>query len=286
MSKKVILTADSTCDLGAELEKRFNVAQLSRLCICYGEQALRDGTEITPDEIYERFYADGTLPKTSAFSVGEYLDIFSAYVNDGCEVVHISLGSGLSCSCSNAKLAAEQLEGVYVVDSQNLSTGSGLLVCEASEMIEQGMCAKDIAEKLESLVPNCHASFILDTLKFLAAGGRCSALASFGANLLSIKPGIGVDNTKGGAMGVGKKYRGKFEKCVEQYVKDQLSAYEKYNRKRVFITHSGIYDGIEDMVKNVVAETGLFDEIFVTRAGCTISSHCGPNCIGVLFMTE
>lgn len=286
MSKKVILTTDSTCDLTEELIKKFNVAEINRLRICYGDDSFADGTEITPDEIYERFYADGTLPKTSAGSLGDYLDIFTKYVEQGCEVVHISLGSALSCSYSNARLAAEQLEGVYVIDSKNLSTGTGLIVAEASDLINQGLSAAQVAEKLEQIVPNSHASFILDTLKFLSAGGRCSALASFGANLLSIKPGIGVSTADNGSMGVGKKYRGKFDRCVAQYIADQLSAYKSYDRKRVFVTHSGIYDGIEEMAVKAVKDSGLFDEVYVTRTGCTISSHCGPNCIGVLFIAE
>ncbi len=286
MSKKVVLTSDSTCDLSQDLIEKFDVAEINRLRVCYGDEAFADGTEITPDDIYDKFNSEGILPKTSAGSIGDYLDLFTKYVEEGCEVVHISLGSALSCSYSNAKLAAEQLEGVYVVDSKNLSTGTGLIVLAASDLIKQGLSGKEVAEKLEEVIPHSRASFILDTLKFLAAGGRCSALASFGANLLSIKPGINVNNEACGSMGVGKKYRGKFDKCVAQYITDQLSSYEKYDRKRVFITHSGIYDGIEDMAKKMVEETGLFDEIYITRAGCTISSHCGPNCIGVLFIAE
>ncbi len=287
MAKKVILTADSTCDLSPELRERYNVEGYYPLHIVYGEHSSDDGVDINPDMIFERFYKDGTLPKTAAISVGEYIDYFKPYVEQGYEVVHINLGLGLSCSHSNALLAAEQLGGaVYPIDSQNLSTGTGLLVIEAAERIAKGMEAKQVAEEVKALVSKSHASFILDTLKFLAAGGRCSSVVALGANLLQIKPSIKVDNQNGGAMGVGKKFRGNFKKCVLEYVNDQLDSYGDIRPERIFITHSGIDEEIIEAVREELVGRNMFKEIFVTRASCTISSHCGPNCIGVLFMTE
>ncbi|MBQ9994429.1 MAG: DegV family protein [Clostridia bacterium] len=288
VAKKVILSADSACDLGEQLIKRYNVANNCLMHVVYGDKSYDDGADITPDEIYERFYKDGTLPKTAAISVGEYIDYFKPYIDEGYEVVHINLGSGLSCSHANACLAAEQLGGgVYPVDSQNLSTGIGLLVIEASEMISKGMEAAQVAEEIKAMVQKSHASFVLDTLKFLAAGGRCSSVVALGANLLQIKPSIVVDNEKGGAMTVGKKYRGKFDKRVADYVNDQLEKYgDDIRPERIFITHSGIYDGIADAVRKQLEKRGYFAEIFETRASCTISSHCGPNCIGILFLTK
>lgn len=287
MAKKVILTADSACDIGAELAKRYNVEALLPLHVTYDNTSYNDGIDIKADEVYERFYKDGTLPHTAAISIGEYEDFFRPHVEAGCEIVHVSLGSGLSASCSNAKLAAESFEGVYIVDSQNLSTGIALLVIEAAERIAKGMEAAQVAEEVSALAGKSHASFVLDTLKFLAAGGRCSAVAALGANILGIKPSIEVDNTAGGAMGVGKKYRGKFEKCVIDYVNDQLDKYgDTIRGERIFITHSGIYDGIPEKVRAELKKRKIFAEIFETRASCTISSHCGPNCIGILFMTK
>ena len=290
MAKKVILTADSTCDLGAELKKRYNVEAFYPLHVTYGTESYDDSVNIFPDDIYARFYKDGTLPHTAAVSVGEYEDLFKPFVDDGCEVVHISLGSALSSSHANACIAAEQLGGVYVVDSQSLSTGTGLLVIEAAELIAKGVEASVVADAVRSMASKSHASFVLDTLKFMAAGGRCSTVAALGANLLGIKPSIEVNNTAGGSMAVGKKYRGKFDKCVLDYVNDQIEKYgDTIRGERIFITHSGMteqYSDIPEMIRKDLKKRGIFAEIFETQASCTISSHCGPNCIGVLFMTK
>lgn len=287
MSKKVILTADSACDLTPDLRERYHVAGYYPLHILYEKATYDDGVDINPDEIFRRFYATGKLPKTAARNVEEYAESFRPFVEDGYEVVHVSLGSSLSCTHTNAKLAAEQFDGsVYVVDSQNLSTGIGLLVIEAAERIAKGMSAKEVFDEVNALVGKSHASFILDTLKFLAAGGRCSAVAAFGANLLQIKPSIEVHNQDGGSMGVAKKYRGKLDKCTLEYVRDQMDLYSDIRPERIFITHSGMYPEIVEYVRQELKSMNKFAEIFETRASSVISSHCGPNCLGVLFMTE
>lgn len=287
MSKKVILTVDSACDLTPDLRKRYNVAGNYPLHILYEEATYDDGVDIDPDEIFRRFYATGKLPKTAARNVEEYAESFRPFVEDGCEVIHVSLGSSLSCTHTNAKLAAEQFgDSVYVIDSQNLSTGIGLLVIEAAERIAKGMSAKEVYDEVNGLVSKSHASFILDTLKFLAAGGRCSAVAAFGANLLQIKPSIEVHNQEGGSMGVSKKYRGKLDKCTLEYVRDQMDLYSDIRSERIFITHSGMYPEIVEYVRQDLKSMNKFAEIFETRASSVISSHCGPNCLGVLFMTE
>lgn len=167
----------------------------------------------------------------------------------------------------------------------DLSTGTGLLVVAAGKMIEQGMEAQEIAEKLRKRTRNCHASFILDTLTFLHAGGRCSSVAALGANVLKLKPCIQVDNSDG-SMGVGKKYRGTLDKVLVKYVKDELSRYTDINTDLLFITHSGIPQEYIDLVKKAVEETMDFKEIHVTKASCTISAHCGPNTLGILFETK
>ena len=174
---------------------------------------------------------------------------------------------------------------MYPINSCNLSSGSGHLVIEAAERIRRGLPAAEIAEELKELVPKCHASFVIDKLNFLRAGGRCSTLAMLGANLLHIKPSIYVDNTDG-SMTVGKKYRGKLERVLVSYVHDQLSQYDKIRSSRIFITHAGIGQEYIDVVKREVEKLNFFQEIFIERASCTISSHCGPGTIGILFMTE
>lgn len=284
MAKKVILSADSTCDLSPELLERYQV-QRYPLHVVLNEKTYSDGVDITPDEIYTVYKEQGVLPKTAAVNMAEYIDFFKPFVDDGCEVVHISLGSGLSASYNNCRMAAEELEGVYVVDSRNLSTGSGLLVLEAAERIAAGMPAEQVAKEVQALTSKVQASFVIDTLEFLHKGGRCSALAMFGANLLQLKPGIEVNN-QDGKMGVGKKYRGSLDKALQQYVQDKLADRTDIRTNRIFITHSGISDERIAMVKKLVAQYIKFDEVPVTRAGCTVSSHCGPNTLGILFMTK
>ena len=284
MAKQVILCADSTCDLSAELKEKYGVHTYP-LHVLVGEKSCSDGVDITPDDIYAAYREQGILPKTAAVNTAEYLDFCAPFIEDGCDVVYISLGSALSTSYNNCRLAALETDGLYVVDSCNLSTGSGLLVLEAAERIAAGMPAKQVAEEVQALTGKVQASFVLDTLEFLHKGGRCSALAMFGANLLQLKPGIEVNN-ENGSMGVGKKYRGSLDKALQQYVQDELDGRTDIDTKRLFITHSGISQERIDMVKAEVAKYQKFEEILVTRAGCTISSHCGPNTLGILFMTK
>ena len=220
----------------------------------------------------------------SGFCGYDYISAFAPFVEQGFDVVHLTLGHGLSSSAQNCRIAAEEVGHVWVVDTCNLSTGSGLLVLETAKRIAAGMEAAQIAAEVEALIPCCHASFVLNTLEFLYKGGRCSALAMLGANVLQLKPCIEV-NTADGTMSVGKKYRGAITKAREQYVRDQLSR-DDLDYEKIFFTHSGLPDDQIEAILHVIRECGDFKEIFVTRAGCTISSHCGPECMGVLFMTK
>ena len=284
MSSRIILSADSTCDLGDELRARYNVEYYPFHVILDGV-IYADGVDLMPDQIYEVYRERKILPKTAAINIAEYVEYFRKWTDEGYEVIHFTLGHGLSATYNNCRLAAEELPGVYVVDSCNLSTGSGLLVIEAAERIAAGMPAAQIAEEVQALACKVQASFVIDTLEFLYKGGRCSALAMLGANMLQLKPCIEVDNSSG-SMNVGKKYRGSLEKCLTQYVQDKLAGRNDIRTERVFITHSGISQERAELVKGLVEKYGRFQEIFVTRAGCTISSHCGPNTLGVLFMTK
>lgn len=284
MSKKVILCADSTCDLSPELIEKYNV-HIYPLHVLVGEQNYSDGVDITPDDIYATYHEKGILPKTAAVNTSEYIDFCKPFIDEGNEVIYISLGSALSSSHNNCRIASTELPGMYAIDSRNLSTGSGLLVLEAADRIEKGMSAAEIAEELNEIAGRVSASFVIDTLEFLHKGGRCSALAMLGANMLRLKPSIKVDNTDG-SMGVDKKYRGSLDKALEQYVADQLKDRTDIDTRRIFITHSGISEERIELVHSLVKEYGDFEEILITRAGCTISSHCGPNTLGVLFITK
>ena len=284
MENKIILSADSTCDLGEELIARYNVV-IVPLHIVLNDKSYDDLVNITPDEIYKNFNETGKLPKTSAVNCQEYMDKFKPYIDEGYDVIHINIGGALSTSYNQCCMAARELGHIYPIDSRNLSTASGLLVIEAAERIKAGMNAEQIAKEVQDLTGKSHGSFVVDKLTYLRAGGRCSSLAALGANLLNIKPRIDVNNSDG-SMSVGKKYRGKLIKVLETYVNEQFALYDNISRNRVFITHSGVDKEIIDFVYDLINSKDYFKEIFITRAGCTISSHCGPGTLGVLFMTE
>ncbi|MBO0993429.1 DegV family protein [Bacillus sp. SD088] len=282
--KKIILSADSTCDLDDRLKERYDV-HCQPLHINLGDKQYEDGVNISPDDIYETFERQRILPKTSAPNPQEYIDYFKQWTDQGYDVVHISLGSGISSSYQNACIAAEELGSVYPVDSGNLSTGMGLLVIEAADRIAQGRTAVEISEEMNHLKSKVEASFVIDKLTYLHEGGRCSAIAAFSANLLNIKPCIEV-NPASGNMDVGKKYRGALPKTLRRYTMDRLNRRSDVKLDRVFITHSGTSPEHIATVKETIEEVAEFKEILVTRAGCTISSHCGPNTLGILFVTN
>lgn len=284
MAKKVVLTADSTCDLSEELKNRYNVTYYPLHIILDGKDYL-DNVDITPKDIFQAYYDKKILPKTAAVNIGEYLDFFKQFTDKGFEVVHLNLGGALSSSYKNAMLASQELEGVYPIDSCNLSTGIGHLVIKAGKLIEQGLSGAEVAQKVSDMRDKVHSGFVLDTLKFMAAGGRCSSVVALGANLLNLKPCILVNNADG-SMSVGKKYRGKLDKVLEQYVVETLEKYDNIDDETIFITHSGIDDKYVDIVRKTIERVHPFKEYFVTVASCTISCHCGPNTLGILFMTK
>lgn len=279
---KVIITADSTCDLPADVAQKNDVT-IVPLYINLGEKSLADGKDITPEDIYAFVDETGNLPTTSANPIGNYEELFKSLTDEGYDVVHLNISSGFSCTHQNASLAAEDLDNVFVVDSRNLSTGSGLLVLEAAEMAKEGKSAREIAEKITELTAKADASFVIDDLTYLHKGGRCSAVAKFGANLLKLKPCIQVKN---GAMGVAKKYRGDYKVCVEQYVKDKLADVDSIDTKRVFITHTQCDDDIVKLAVDTVNSLVKFDDVIENTAGCTVTTHCGPNTLGVLFFRK
>ena len=282
--KKVILSADSTCDLNAELKERYDVHYYP-FHIIYRGKAYEDNVDITPDVLYEGYYADKSLPSTAAINVTEYLEYFRPFVEAGCEVVHLNLGGALSSAYDNACQAAKHLPGVYPVDSHNLSTGIGQLVIRAGRMIEAGMSAADVARAVEELRARVHTSFILDTLDFMAAGGRCPQVLAYVGKLVSFKPEILVNNADG-SMGMGRIYRGKLKRVLPHYVEDTLARYPDVICDDLFITHSGVDDETIELVRSAVLSRLPIERIHTTRASCTISSHCGPNCLGILFATE
>ena len=286
---QIVLSADTPCDIGEELKLRYAVS-LYPLHIILDEKQYTDGLDITSAELYEAWWKHKLLPRTAAINPGEYQSYFQKFLDQGCDVIHISLGSGLSSSHANAVLAANLLKdkgNVYVIDSCSLSTGFGLLVCEAGERIKAGLPAEQIVNEVSALTQDTRASFVLDTLEFMRAGGRCSSITQIGAALMNLKPTILVRNDRQGSMVVGKKYMGKLAPSLMKYVDDQLKGRTDLILDRVFVTHSGMDDPAAiDRVVARIKELQPFKEIFVTQASCTISSHCGPNTLGVLFLTK
>lgn len=281
---KIILSADSICDLNQELKEQFMV-NTTPYTIILDKEMYKDNVDITPSEIYKAYWDNKILPKTTSINIGEYFNYLKPWVDDGHEVLHITLASALTSSYNNCNLAAGELDGVYTLDSQNLSVGTGLLVLRAAELIKEGLEAKEIIAELEKHREKIHMSFILNTLEFLHAGGRCSKVSSLGANVLKIKPVINVDN-KSGSMSLGNKYRGSLEKSIVRYIKDKISSYDNINTDRIFIVHSGIDSSYVELAKNTVSNMLDFKNIYITSASCTISSHCGPNTLGIAFETK
>ena len=276
------ITSDSTCDLSPEQLERYNI-RLLPLYVSMDGKTLRDGVDVKPDDIYAHVSAGGSLPQTAAVNLADYVRAFTELSEKNDFVIHVCISLDFSCCYQNACLAAADYDNVYVVDSRNLSTGHGLVVLEAVRLAESGMEPKKIVETLNGLTARVRASFILDRLEYMKKGGRCSAVAMLGANLLKLRPCIQV---KDGKMGVEKKYRGSFERCIRDYITDRLAGRDDLDLRRVFITHSGVSPEIEALAEKTVRELQPFEEVCITRAGCTVSSHCGPGTLGVLFIEK
>ncbi len=276
---RVIITADSTCDIGSELAKQYNIG-IVPLYVSLGNKSYRDGVDIHPDMIFDYYDQTGELAKTSAPPVEDYFEFFSRLKEPGNEIIHISISQKLSSSHENAVAAAKRVEGVRIVDSGNLSSAMGQLVLLASELASQGKTSDEIISVLESEKEKLDASFVIDTLEYLRKSGRCSSLAAYGANLLKLKPSIKVSD---GGLIVGKKYRGGLKKALMGYIDDTFKDVSSINKKRVFITHSGCDPELINAVREKMASLIEFDEVLITRAGATITCHCGSNTLGILF---
>ena len=279
---KIKITSDSTCDLNKELLETYNIS-LVPLSVIKDGKDYKDGVTITPAEIFAHVAAGGALCSTSAVSIGEYVDEFSKYTRKYDGIIHINIGSGFSTCYQSACLAAEEFENVRVIDSRNLSTGQGLVVLKACELAKTAESLDQLQSDLEAFSEKVEASFLVDKLDYLAKGGRCSAVAALGANLLNLKPCIEVKN---GKMGVVKKYRGNYAKCLAAYVKDRLADREDILRDTLFVTHTVISDDCHKAVMDAVANCESFKTVYETTAGCTISCHCGPGTLGVLFVKK
>ena len=277
---RIKILSDSTCDLSKELLEKHDITLIPLTIVKNGE-AFLDGVTITPADIFAHVAAGGDLCSTTALNMGEYADVFEKYASDYDAVLHINIGSGFSSCYQNACLAASEFENVRVVDSQNLSTGQGLVVLKACELAQTCESIDELQEKVQAFTSRVEASFLLDQLAYMVKGGRCSSAAALGANLLNLKPCIEVKN---GKMGVVKKYRGNYAKCLATYVKDRLNNRDDLDKNTLFVTRTPVTETCEAAVKEAVEQYADFENIYWTTAGCTVSCHCGPGTLGVLFV--
>ena len=279
---KIKILSDSTCDLSPELLAANDVT-LVPLTVIKDDEQFKDTVNITPDVIFEHVANGGSLCTTSANSLGEYADWFEKFAGDYDGIIHINIGSGFSSCYQNACLAAEDFPNVRVVDSMNLSTGQGLVVLEACRLAKEATDLDQLADAIRAYTERVEASFLLSRLDYMVKGGRCSSVVALGANLLNLKPCIEVKN---GKMSVVKKYRGNFDKALPMYVKDRLADREDLTGDILFVTKTPVDDVSYAAVMKAVEQYGKFDTIYETNAGCTVSCHCGPGTLGVLFVRK
>ena len=280
---RIRVSADSTCDLSPEIIAKYNIGILP-LYIIFGDESRRDGIDCTREDIFAHVKETGKLCSTAAVTVGDYQDWFAQGLQNHDQVVHFTISSDMSACYQNACLAAEEFEGrVFVVDARNLSTGIGHLAINAAELAAEGKTGAEIKAILDEKKNKLNVSFVLETLTYLHKGGRCSAVAALGANILGLKPCIEVHQ---GKMGVGKKYRGKMEKVYEEYIRDRLLGHGDIDYKRIFVTDSGLAPGEAEKLVALIRELTPFEEILHTDAQSTICNHCGPGCMGILYYNK
>lgn len=279
---KIKVLSDSTCDLSPALVEKHDIGIIPLHVVKEG-QDFRDGVTITPEVIFAHVASGGSLCSTAAISVGEYQEFFAPYAAENDLVIHVNLGSGFSVCHQNACLAAEEFDNVLAVDSRSLSSGQGMVVLEACRLAREGKPMEQICAAMAEFVTKVEISFVLDRLEYMVKGGRCSSAAALGANLLNLKPCIEVKDNK---LVVVKKYRGNFHKSLASYVRDRLEGREDLRKDRIFVTHTTVSEQTVSEVFASVKQYADFAEILETTAGCTVSCHCGPGCLGIIFLRK
>ena len=280
---KIRMTADSTCDLTPEMIRKYSIG-IAPLSVIIDGEVFHDGVDVTPRDIFRAAEA-GKSVRTAAVNTYEYKEFFKEQLKNCDQLVHVCLSSEFSTSYADAVEASREVKNVFVVDSRNLSTGSGLLVLEGIRMIrEEG--AEDgsaLAEALRARTGLVCSSFVLRTIDYLRRGGRCSGLEALGAKMLHIRPSIIVAD---GKMHPGEKYRGRYEHYLKHYIRDVLENDSSIDFSRVFVVHSPSEEGLVRFAIDTVKSYGLFREVLEAMAGCTICTHCGPDTLGLMFMRK
>lgn len=286
MSKSVVITTDSAAELTPEIAKEYNIDVIPLHVFLDGKDYL-DGQDITVDDIFNAYETKKILPTTSAVSIAEFVDFFKKHTDNGASIVHISFSSGLSSCYQNANIAAQELKeqgaDIHIIDSRSLSQAIAYLVIEAANLRDKGVDAKEIAQQIKAMASRLDMTFVVESLDFLKKGGRCSALAAFGANVLSIRPRIDMDSE--GKMGIGKKYRGKIENVYIQYLDDRL-ANGDFDMQRVFISNVGLSQEQLDLIVKHLKKTTKFKEIIVGTCNCVVSSHGGRGAMAICLLRK
>ncbi len=283
MSKPIMVSCDSACDLVPGMQEKYGIAVMP-MYVQDGDKTFRDGVDITPEDIYRVYEEQGILPKTSAIPPEEYAEFFHQFTDQGYAVLHIGLSSGISSTCQNAAIAAADMEDVYVLDSLALSCSGGLLAVQACQLRDQGMDVIAVRDAIAKRITETNTSFIVGNLTFLAKGGRCSSATAMGANILGIKPAVEMP---GGELVVGKKYRGKTADCFERFLKDkvELARAESDGGVGIFY-HAGLDKALTDHLLDIVQSSGVFREVLFAHAGSIICSHCGRETIGFTYQKK
>ena len=279
---KIKILSDSTCDLPAELLQKYDVT-LIPLTVIKNEESFVDGVTITPKEIFEHVANGGSLCSTAAVNYEDYRREFAKYADDYDGVICINIGSNFSSCHQNATLAASEFSNVRAVDSMSLSTGQGRVVVKAAQLAETATDLDALKQELEEYASHIEISFLLNRLDYMAKGGRCSSATALGANLLHLRPCIEV---KDGKMTVVKKYRGSYDKCLASYIKDRLCGREDIENDMRFLTYTKVDDTCYQAVRNAISAFGHFENVYESIAGCTISCHCGPDTLGIIFVRK
>ena len=276
------ITTDSTCDLPVELLEQHHISVIP-LGIVKGDRLFHDGVDIRTADIAAHVDAGGDITTTNAVNIADYEALFRREMKQHEAVIHINIGMGFSSCYQNAKLAAEEVPEVYVVDSANLTVGHGFLVLAAAQAAEEGRSVTEILGMLEEMTGRVETSFVLDRLDYMKKGGRCSAVTLLGANLLKLHPCVEVID---GKMSVTKKYRGSIEKVVGDYVRDRLEGRTDIDTSMVFLVDSCADDHLASIAREALQRDGRFGKIVEAKAGCTIFCHCGPGTLGIIFLRK
>ena len=282
MQRKVKIVADSTCDLNAQMLERYQI-EVIPLNVNLGDKSYLDGVTVHTPDLFEYYKKTGQLPTTSAPTPAYYEEFYRRWTDEGWEVVHFSISAELTVTPNIAKMAAEKFDGVYPVDSRNVSSGMGILAVKAAELRDQGYSAAEIAQRVGAMTGKVRTTCVISTLLYMYKGGRCTGVQALGANLLNLKPCIDV---KDGKMGVAKKYRGSLKSAVCKLVEDRLKGAENIDLSRLIIAHYDVDNETIEAVRQKIVEYQNFEEIVVGDCGCSVSVHCGPGTFAIVYMEK